>query len=66
MELNKKHREALLKELSTAIEDRKLQMLCLQENEKDNLKSWFEVSIFLADQRIKLIEQSLIDNEIDF
>jgi len=66
MELTKQHREALLKELTIAKEDRRLQVLCLENDEQKDLKQWFEISLFLAEQRIKLIEQSLIDNEINF
>jgi hypothetical protein len=65
MELTKKHREAFLSELQKAKEDKRLQELCLQDN-KEDLAQWFETSIFLAQKRIELIEQSLINNEIDF
>lgn len=66
MELNKSHRECLLRELSKAKEDLEIRNLCLK-NRKDNfLKDWYEINIFLAKKRIELIEQSLIDNEIDF
>lgn len=64
--LNKQHREALLRELQSAQEDKALQELCLRERKDDHLVGWNEMSTFLADQRIKLIEKSLIDNEIDF
>lgn len=66
MQLTKQHREALLNELNKVKEDKELQELCLKERESDNLSRWTEIHIFLAEQRIKLIEKSLIDNEIDF
>lgn len=70
MELTKKHREALLSELTKAKKDFKLQKDCLKDAQEDertkHLSELFDISIFLAEQRIKLIEQSLIDNEIDF
>lgn len=67
MELTKQHRQSLLSELEKAKEDKELQVLCIKENkDNDHLIGWFEMNQFLAEQRIKLIEQSLIDNEIDF
>ena len=66
MTLNNNHREALLNELQKAKEDKELQELCLNKREDDHLIGWYEIHIFLAEQRIKLIEKSLIDNEIDF
>lgn len=66
MELTKKHREVLLSELTKANEDFKIQKSSLKDNRAKHLSEWFEIAIFLAEQRIKLIEQSLIDNEIDF
>lgn len=64
MTLTKQHREALLSELQKAKDDKDLQEACLRDS--THLKGWFEIHIFLAEQRIKLIESSLIDNEIDF
>ena len=66
MELNKQHRESLLNELDKAKKDKEIQNKCLKELEDKDLNNWFEISIFLADKRIELIEKSLIDNEIDF
>ena len=66
MELNKQHRESLLNELYKAKKDKEIQNKCLKELEDKDLNNWFEISIFLADKRIELIEKSLIDNEIDF
>jgi len=66
MKLNKQHREALLNELQKAKEDKELQEVCLNKRKDDHLIGWFEMHIFLAEQRIKLIEKSLIENEVDF
>lgn len=66
MQLNKQHRECLIDELQKAKEDLDLQQHCLRESKDDHLKERWEIHIFLADERIKLIEKSLIDNEIDF
>jgi hypothetical protein len=66
MELTKQHRECLLEELKNAQDDLDLQEQCLTETNLENLKGRFEIHCFLAIQRIKLIEQSLIDNGIDF
>jgi hypothetical protein len=66
MTLNKQHRECLLDELQKATEDLDLQKQCLLNSKNDHLKDRWEIHIFLAEQRIKLIQQSLIDNEIDF
>jgi hypothetical protein len=66
MDLNKNHRECLLNELTKAKEDHENQTTANNKRKDDHLKEWFEMGIFLAEQRIKLIEQSLINNEIDF
>jgi len=70
MELNKNHREALINELEKAKEDLGTQTRGLQnakaKTEDNHLIEWFEIGMFLAEQRIILIEKSLINNEIDF
>ena len=66
MELNTDHRTALLSELAKAKEDLKIQKQVLEKNDMQDLKNWREVSIFLATERISLIEKSIIDNEIDY
>jgi len=67
MELTKTNREGLLRELNVAKEQaNRARKLLNQSETAEDLKGLFEIDIFLADERIKLIEQSLIDNEIDF
>lgn len=66
MQLEKQHRECLINELQKAKEDKELNQSLLTNKESLNLTSWWEIHIFLVEQRIKLIEKSLIDNEIDF
>jgi hypothetical protein len=66
MKLERQHREALLNELQKARAEKESQEFRLNRREDDEFVKWVEIDIFLADQRIKLIEKSLIDNEIDF
>lgn len=66
MELNKNHRESLLNALEKAKEDKELAELCIQKRKDDHLSEWHDIRLFMAQQKIKLIEKSLIDNEIDF
>lgn len=66
MELNRDHRQALLNELQKAKDDLYTQEQCLLNHEEESLINWLEISMFLAQERIKLIEKSLIENEIDF
>jgi len=66
MELEKKHREALLEKLQQARIDLEIVKECLLENRLENIKGRFEIECFLTEQKIILIEQSLINNEIDF
>ena len=76
MELLKEHRQSLLNELEKAKADLELQKKCLHKEESkravslsdtnSDLLEWFEISCFLAQERIKLIEKSLIENEIDY
>ena len=66
MELSKKHRRALLDELETAKESLISNRKCINNNDAEEINDFFEISCFLAQKRIELIEQSLIDNEIDF
>jgi len=66
MTLEKTHRQALLNELEKAKLDLDTCTRCLQQDERRNIQQHFEISIFLAQERIKTIELSLINNEIDF
>ncbi len=66
MTLEKRHRLALLTELDKAKEDLDNSRLCLLKEDIGSIKEHFEISMFLAQQRVKLIEESLIENEIDF
>lgn len=69
MDLNKQHREAFLSEFQKAKDDLELQKLVrIKQVERgdDSLVGWNEVQTFLAENRIKLIEKSLIENEIEF
>jgi len=67
MELNKQHREALMSELKKAKEKLRFNKQAIKDNHiSENLIKWYEISIFLATERISLIEKSIIDNEIDY
>lgn len=66
MKLEKQHREALINELDNAKEEKELAELVIRNKTDDNLDGWHDIRLFMAQQKIKLIEQSLIDNQIDF
>lgn len=66
MKLTKQHREALINELEKAKEEKDLAELVIRKKEDDHLDGWHDIHLFMAQQKIKLIEQSLIDNQIDF
>lgn len=75
MKLTNNHRSGFLMDLEKSNEQIKTledRIEHLQENpgkdpEQDKkLLSWWEIDLFLEKERKKLIEQSLINNEIDF
>ena len=66
MKLEKQHREALINELDNAKEEKELAELVIRNKTDDNLDGWHDIHLFMAQQKIKLVEQSLIDNQIDF
>lgn len=70
MQLNKNHRESLLTELVKAKEDIDLATTVKNalnsECHTEEFKDWQDMKLFLLQERVKLIEKSLIDNEIDF
>lgn len=66
MQLEKQHRQALLSSLEDAKKDLDIHVKMLSRKENENIAPNIEISMFLAQQRIKLIEESLINNEIDF
>ena len=66
MELNTEHRKALLSELAKAKDELSSRIKCKQYLSNEDLTHWYDISIFLATERISLIEKSLIDNEIDY
>jgi len=66
MELKKQHREALINELEKANDEKILAELIISKKKDNELDCWHDMRLFLALQKIKLIEQSLINNEIDF
>ena len=70
MQLNKTHRESLLNELQKTTEEIDLAISVKNssnsEQQTEHFKDWQDIKIFLLQERFKLIEKSLIDNEIDF
>jgi hypothetical protein len=70
MKLNNNHRESLLNELQKTREEIELGTSIRNSKQADNqtehFKDWQDIKMFLLQERVKLIEKSLIDNEIDF
>lgn len=70
MQLNKNHRESLLTELEKVKEEIELgksaQNTSNSEYYTEHFKDWQNIRLFLLQEKVKLIEKSLIDNEIDF
>ena len=66
MELNTEHRKALISELTITKEKLNLQIQGKENHISHDVSNWFDITIFLATEQIKLIEKSLIDNEIDY
>ena len=66
MELKTEHRTALLSELKKAKKDLELQIKTKKNNASEDLTNWYDISIFLATERISLIEQSIINNKIEY
>lgn len=66
MQLNKNHRESLLNELQKTTEEIDLATSINRENQTEHFKDWQDIKLFLLQEKVKLIEKSLIDNEIDF
>ena len=66
MQLNKNHRESLLNELQKTKEEIDLGTSIKTDNQTEHFKDWQDMKLFLLQERVKLIEKSLIDNEIDF
>jgi L-ribulose-5-phosphate 3-epimerase UlaE len=66
MDLNKNNRASLLEELNKAKEGLDLEQSINKNNTDQERLDWSDMRIFLLQQRISLIEKSLINNEIDF
>jgi hypothetical protein len=67
MQLNNHHRESLLNELQKTKEEIDLgTSISNAKNITDNFNDWKDIKMFLLQEKVKLIEKSLIDNEIDF
>jgi len=76
MELTKQHRAALLRKLDKAKEERQSvsdaydTMLKRKDEGSDkfdaDLLEWWDIDKFLLGKQIELIEQSLIENDIDY
>jgi len=66
MTLEPQHREALITELNKAKEEYILGKDINQKNTTEDYQKWSDIKLFLLLKRIELIEESLINNEIDF
>jgi hypothetical protein len=70
MTLNNTHRASLLNELVKANEELKLARDVSNASNKEQFteqfKDWQDIQMFLLQERVKLIEKSLIENEVDF
>ena len=66
MQLNKNRRESLLTELIKAKDKLHLGRSLNREGQTEDFTDWQDMKMFLLQERVKLIEKSLIDNEIDF
>ena len=70
MQLNNNHRESLLNELQKTREEIDLGTAVANskqaQQQTEHFKDWQDIKIFLLQERVKLIEKSLIENEVDF
>ena len=66
MQLNKNPRESLLTELIKAKDELELGKSINRTNQTEHFKDYQDMKMSLLQERVKLIEKSLIDNEIDF
>jgi hypothetical protein len=66
MTLNNNHRESLLNELQKTREEIDLGTSINKDSQTEHFKDWRDIKMFLLQEKVKLIEKSLIDNEIDF
>jgi len=66
MILEPQHREALITELNKAKEEYILGKDLNMLNATEDFRKWSDIKLFLLLKRIELIEESLINNEIDF
>ena len=66
MELNTEHRKALISELAKAKDELSSEIKCKQYLSNEDLTHWYDIGIFLANERISLIEKSIIENKIDY
>jgi len=66
MTLEPQHREALITELNKAKEEYILGKDLNMLNATEDFRKWSDIKLFLLLKKIELIEESLINNEIDF
>lgn len=64
------YQESLVNELVKAKEEIELGSYIHNQANKEHFtehyKDWQDIKLFLLQERVKLIEKSLIDNEVDF
>lgn len=73
MKLTKEHKKALIHDLNDTIDKIDLQKRCmnskenkLESGEENPVIAWHEIELFLLEEKKRIIEQSLVEDEIDF
>ena len=67
MELTRNHRQSLLDRFTTNTQRIETSKACERNaNPEHNMAEYYDIDIFLLQKQQELIEQSLIENEIDY
>lgn len=66
MELTREHRRALMSKLEDAKKELDTCKACLEKHKNADIAPFFEMDVFIQQQTIALITNSLINNDIDF
>lgn len=66
MKLNKDHRQSLIFRLKQNLEELEASENIADKAQAQNIVDANDIKIFLLQKEIELIEQSLIDNDIDY
>ena len=66
MELQPKHRQALIDKLLETMKALDITKQCLEKHMDRDISGYFDMDCFIQEQTIELIKRSLIQNEIDY